>query len=131
MRRLRLILCVLSYLLLFSLTTRAYALDILRTTCNSSPTTQSSPTCQQNAKHANDTVNPAVTTIHDAVDIIGLVAGIAAVIIIIYSGIRYIINGSNPEGQKQARSSLIGALIGLVIIALAWTIVNLAINLLS
>jgi hypothetical protein len=88
-----------------------------------------SPTCQQNSKQSG-TVNPLVNTIHEAANFIATVAGIVAVFMVVYGGLRYIISGNDPEGQKHARSILEGAIIGLIIIALAWTIVTLVTNVL-
>jgi hypothetical protein len=88
-----------------------------------------SPTCQQNSKQSG-TVNPLVNTIHEAANFIAVVAGVAAVFMVIYSGLRFIISGNNPEGQKHARSILEGAIVGLVIIALAWLIITVITNIL-
>lgn len=95
-----------------------------------------SPTCQQNSGQNGKSTNPAVTTIETAVNIIATVAGIAAVIIIIVSGFQFITAGGAVPGQrsgdpnkiKSARATLTGAVIGLIIIALAWTIVTFVAN---
>ncbi|MCA9324601.1 hypothetical protein KDA23_00845 [Candidatus Saccharibacteria bacterium] len=53
------------------------------------------------------------------VDIIALVAGAAAVIIIIVSGLRFITAGGNAEDIAGARRGIIYAAVGIVVIALA------------
>jgi len=94
---------------------------------------QSGDICQQNTTQQGSTTNPALDKIHTAADIIAIVAGIAAVIIIIYSGFVFATAGGAPGGQragdnparaKQARATLTNALVGLVVITLAWTIVT-------
>jgi hypothetical protein len=92
----------------------------------------SSPACQQNSAQQASGANPLVDRIHTAANLIAIVAGIAAVIIIIYSGFVFATAGGSIGGQragdsnrsKQARAALTGALAGLVIIALAWSIVT-------
>ncbi|HET6864211.1 MAG TPA: hypothetical protein VFH37_03380 [Candidatus Saccharimonadales bacterium] len=91
-----------------------------------------SPACHQNKDQNGKTTDPAVNIIRTAANIIAIVAGIAAVIMIIISGFQFVTAGGAVPGQrsgdtnkiKSARSTLIGALVGLVIIALAWTIVT-------
>jgi hypothetical protein len=60
----------------------------------------------------------------NATNIIAYVAGAAAVIIIIVSAIRYITSGGDSGKMNSARSTLINALVGLVIIVSAKSIIN-------
>ncbi|HET7827356.1 MAG TPA: hypothetical protein VFK97_00615 [Candidatus Saccharimonadales bacterium] len=98
----------------------------------SNPDASSSPACQGNASQNGKTTDPAVNIIRTAANIIALVAGIAAVIMIIIAGFQFVTAGGASPGQrsgdpnkiKSARATLANALIGLVIIALAWTIVT-------
>lgn len=75
--------------------------------------------------------------ISTAANIIALIGGIAAVIIIIISGLMYVTAGGAAVGQragdspnraKKAQQTLMGAVIGLVIIALAWSITRFIID---
>jgi hypothetical protein len=99
--------------------------------CSTAPAS-SSPACQQNAKQNGSTTNPTVDIIKTAANLIAAVGGISAVIVIIISGFMFVTAGggvggqrsSDPSRAKNARAALTGALIGLVIIALAWTIVT-------
>lgn len=85
-----------------------------------------------NSKAANSAIckdqgtatDPAVHIIHVAADIIALIAGLAAVLIIIASGIAMITSGGNSESVGNARKRILGAIIGLAIIAFAWVIVT-------
>jgi hypothetical protein len=99
----------------------------------------SSPACVQ-AK-AQDTNNPNPVAgpngiINTAANIIALVAGIGSVIVIIISGFMFVTAGGAAPGQrstdpnrlKTARSALSGAIVGLIIVALAWSIVRFVTN---
>lgn len=49
-----------------------------------------------------------------------LVAGILAVLYLIYSGILYITAGGNPDSAKKGQQGIINAIIGIIIITLAY-----------
>lgn len=53
------------------------------------------------------------------------VGGIVAVIFVIYGSIQYIISQGEPENIKNARTTIINALVGLVITMVATGVVNL------
>jgi ABC-type Fe3+ transport system permease subunit len=53
---------------------------------------------------------------------------ILAVIMIIYAGFRYVTSGGSDEGVKAAKNTILYAIVGLVIVALAQLIVHFVIN---
>lgn len=55
-------------------------------------------------------------------NIIGIVAGALAFIYLLYAGILYITAGGNPDQAKKAQTSIINAIIGIIIIVLAYII---------
>ena len=57
-----------------------------------------------------------------------IIAGIVAVGFIIFAGIRYVTSGGDAEKVKKAKSTLLYAIIGLIIAALALVIVNLVLG---
>lgn len=61
-------------------------------------------------------------------DIVLLLAGILAVFYLVYSGILYITAGGNADRVKQARSGIINAVIGIIIIVAAYFIINFALS---
>jgi hypothetical protein len=63
-------------------------------------------------------------TIKDIVNILSVVVGIVAVIMIIVGGFRYITSGGSSEKVTAAKNTLLYAIIGLVIVALAQVIVR-------
>jgi hypothetical protein len=54
--------------------------------------------------------------------IIAGIAGVAAVIMIVIGGIRFMVSGGDPSSVASARNSIIFALVGLVVIAAAESI---------
>jgi hypothetical protein len=63
-------------------------------------------------------------TIKTIVNILSVVVGIVAVIMIIIGGFRYITSGGKQESVTAAKNTILYALIGLVIVALAQVIVR-------
>jgi len=55
--------------------------------------------------------------------LLGLMGGIVAVIILIISGFRYVISNGDAQKAANARSSALGAVIGMVIIAVATSVI--------
>lgn len=58
------------------------------------------------------------------VNIISVIVGVIAVIMIIYGGFRYVTSGGKQESVTTAKNTLLYAIIGLVIVALAQVIVR-------
>ncbi len=81
-------------------------------------------------KDQTKTDNPVVHVINVTANILALLAGIIAVFILMIGGLRFITAGGVKPGQRsgdpnkvaQARSQIMYALVGIIIIALAWTI---------
>lgn len=61
-------------------------------------------------------------------NIVAIIAGAAAVIVIIVGGIKYITAGGDPNKAAEARKAVINALVGLLIIVLARTIIAFVIK---
>lgn len=72
--------------------------------------------------------NPVTNAIKVVTLIVSVIAGVAAVIIIIISSFKMVTSNGNPQQFASARSSLLYALIGLVIATLAGTIVGFVVN---
>jgi hypothetical protein len=73
--------------------------------------------CGGSGTQINHTLNFAVNTL-------SLVAGVAAVIMIIISGLKFITANGDAGNVASARTTLIYALVGLVVVALAQFIVH-------
>lgn len=78
-----------------------------------------------NANAASNDLNQLVKTI---VNILSVIVGIAAVIMIIISGLKYVTSGGDSGNIATAKSTLIYAIVGIVIVALAQFIVRFVLN---
>lgn len=58
------------------------------------------------------------------INILSIVAGVAAVIMIIIGGLRYITSGGDSSGVASAKNTIIYAVVGLVVVAMAQFIVR-------
>ena len=68
------------------------------------------------------------TTIQNVINLLSVAVGIAAVVMVIIGGFRYVTSAGNAETTKAAKNTILYALIGLVIVALAQLIVNFVLN---
>jgi len=64
----------------------------------------------------------------EVVNILSVVVGVVAVIFLIYGGFRYITSGGESGSVSNAKNTLIYAVVGLVIVALAQVIVHWVLN---
>ena len=85
--------------------------------------TGSSSTC------GASTTNGGLTNLaKKVVNIFSIVVGVVAVIMIIYGGFRYITSGGDTGNVGNAKNTLIFAVVGLIIVALAQFIVHYVLN---
>lgn len=66
--------------------------------------------------------------ISTVINVFSAIIAAVSVIMIIYGGFRYITSGGKEEGVKGAKSTIMYAIIGLVIVALAQVIVKFVLN---
>lgn len=114
--------------------------NLLDAACGDQSSPQyNSPVCQdaRNQAGKSNNPNPVADLAQKAVNLVAVLAGIAAVILIIIGGIQYTTAGGAPAGQragdsptkaKNARATILNAVIGLVVIALAWSIISFVIQ---
>lgn len=100
------------------------ACDKLAQENKDNPDFKPSPLCASSTRDV--TANPVNHILHVAADLVALLAGLAAVILIIISGISMITSAGNAEAVTNARKRITNAVIGLVLVALAWTLVSFA-----
>jgi len=72
--------------------------------------------------------NKANTALQNGINLASLVGGILAVIFVIVGGYRYITSGGASDKVTNAKNTILYALIGLVIIALAQVLVKFVLN---
>lgn len=83
------------------------------------------------AQRAHPNQNPLTGTnglLLKVANIIAVIAGVAAVIIIVLAGLRFIQSGGSTEDVAGARRSIIYASVGLIIIVLARSLLGLVLN---
>jgi hypothetical protein len=69
--------------------------------------------------------------IRQIVNILSVIVGIAAVIMIIVGGFRYITSGGNDASVTSAKNTILYAIIGLIVVALSQLIVRFVLGKLS
>jgi cytochrome bd-type quinol oxidase subunit 2 len=70
-------------------------------------------------------VNQLIT---DAVNIFSAIVGVISVIMIIFGGFKYITSGGDSNNVSSAKNTIIYAVIGLVVVAMAQFIVQFVLN---
>lgn len=85
----------------------------------------SSPVCHASA---SDPLTGSKGVIVKATNLIALVAGIAAVIMIIVAGIKFITSQGDAGAVGEARKTIIFACIGIAVIVLAKTIITFVVS---
>jgi hypothetical protein len=76
-----------------------------------------------------DANSPSVnSTVHAVITILSSVVGILSVIMIIVGGFRYVTSGGDSAKVGSAKSTILYAVVGLVIVAMAQVIVRFTIN---
>lgn len=99
--------------------------EIQKGVCEAAGTTdaQGQPVCDASSSSGN--VGSTITTI---VNLLSAVAGIAAVIMIIVGGLRYVTSAGNADAAKNAKNTILYAVVGLIIVALAQLIVHFVLH---
>jgi len=68
------------------------------------------------------------STVANIINLLSIAVGVVAVIMIIVGGFRYITSGGKQESITSAKNTLLYAIIGLIIVALAQVIVQFVLN---
>jgi len=104
--------------------------DVCNAVCNgatnlnlTTPTTNTD--CTKNAPDQTGGFQKILTEI---INIFSIIVGVIAVIMIIFGGFKYITSGGKEEGVKGAKNTILYALIGLIIVALAQIIVKFVLS---
>ena len=78
--------------------------------------------------NAQDSEQQVHHVLKQVIHILGLVVGVASVIVITVQGLRLVVSGGSGETVKGARNGIIYAIVGLVVAALAQVIVYFVIG---
>lgn len=74
---------------------------------------------------SNRTINKIIHTI---INLLSVVVGVVAVIMIIVGGLRYITSGDSDTSVTSAKNTILYAIIGLIIVALAQILVRFVLS---
>lgn len=85
----------------------------------------SGATCKDTVDTGTKGINDIVTQI---INIFSVIVGVVSVIMIIYGGFRYVTSGGDSGNVSTAKNTIIYAIIGLVIVALAQFIVQFVLD---
>jgi len=100
------------------------AYNPLDATCNT-PGASSSTACHTTGQ---DTVSGNTGELYKTARVFAIITAIAATIVIIVGALNYITAGGDAQKAAGARRMMLGAVIGLVVVALAGGIVTFIIN---
>jgi hypothetical protein len=82
----------------------------------------------QCAAAGSDATSQINNIVHTIVNLLSAIVGIVAVIMIIVGGFRYITSGGNDTSVTSAKNTILYAIIGLVVVALAQLIVRFTLS---
>ena len=85
----------------------------------------SNSTCNSSTTNGTSHIN---SIIHTVINVFSLIVGVVSVIMIIVGGFRYITSGGESSAVSGAKNTIIYAIIGLVVVALAQFIVQFVLN---
>jgi hypothetical protein len=125
MNKLKLFMAVLLSVPFLSFATVA-ADNPLNPACQTNDKTRKSAICNDpNINGQKDPIAGPNGIISKTANLIALITGIAAVIMVIIGGFFYITSAGSAENAKKAKDRIIAAVVGVVIVAFAWAIVRL------
>ena len=102
---------------------KVQAVDLIGSeVCKGRANTQSS-VCKEGGQNENPIFGPNGVLTY-AIGLMSIVVGIAAVIMILLAGLKFITSGSNPQDVTKAREMILYAIVGLIIAALAQVVVR-------
>jgi len=102
-----------------------HALDINRFVCLGVTLGDSERCGEQVDGEAENTITSLA---QDIIDVLSLIVGIVSVIMIIIGGLRYITSGGDSQNVTNAKNTILYAIVGLVIVLFAQTIVRFVVG---
>lgn len=96
--------------------------------CQGAQTLQINPDGTATCQDPSASTSNLNTLIRRIINILSVIIGVIAVIMIIYAGFRYITSGGKQESVSAAKNTILYAVIGLVIVALAQVLVRFTLS---
>lgn len=127
MKKILLLISTFASLLIMSFASLAYA------DCTGVLTTKQAIQCGSNGASSETTTpdkaaSKADSTITNIVNLLSVAGGILAVIMLIVGGLRYILSGGDSNKVTSAKNTIVYALVGVVIIAVAQVLVKTVVD---
>lgn len=121
MKKLKFILVAFVSLFVFNLTlSPAYAQDPLKDSIECSVNSVSGRNCNDNTNASSSLTN----TVRNILNVFSIIVGIVAVVMIVVAGFRFVTSAGDEQAVKSARSTILYAVVGLVVVALSQVIVQ-------
>lgn len=124
----KLILAFVSSLVLLAVPVTVSAYRPFDTACSSGNTADSAVCAGQDKETVNDPITGPTGLIIKAAQIVSLATGVAAVLVIIIAGIRFMTASGDPSSINQAKNTILYAVIGLIVAILAQAIIAFVVN---
>ena len=123
----KIILFIIIFTLPFLSLSTVYGANIFKNVCNSS-TASTSTVCQDASNQAASNSNTFISVLKNIINLLSFITGVAAVIMLVISGLRMVISAGDANTVKEARGGIIGAVVGILIVVLAQAIVIFVLN---
>lgn len=91
--------------------------------CSSGHVASGTPVCSDVQTEYSSNGNLVVRIIKDVINVVSYIVGVAAIVIIIISGLRMIASGGEANTVKESKMGLFAAVIGIMVVALAQSFV--------
>lgn len=105
----------------------AYAASGFDTVCTTGSGSSSSTVCKSKDSNTNPVVGPN-GIITKVITLMSIAISVGAVLVIIISGIRFVVSGGDPNSVASAKNAILYAVVALVVAALAQSIVIFVVN---
>lgn len=84
--------------------------------------------CADVGKQTTAKTNPAIGALRMLLDLLAVIAGIAATVMLIISGFRFVTSNGDANGVQAARNSLMYVVVGIIVVVFSQIIVAFVIN---
>ena len=105
----------------------AYAVNIFKNVCSTQNAGKTGG-CKDTAQQASSHSNVFISTIKDVINLMSFITGVAAIIMLVVSGLRMTLSAGEASTVKEAKGGIIGALVGILIVVFAQAIVIFVLN---
>jgi hypothetical protein len=106
----------------------ASAVDLFKHTCDSGASASDASVCEDVQNQQDSSENPINKIIKAAIEVLSFIIGVAAIIVLVASGLRMILSNGDSNAVASARNGIIYAVAGIAVVAIAQGIVVFVLN---